>query len=338
MASSSSYNNGSNDMEMEEMWKKLSLTEDKNVEISFDDIEVENDDSDNQYKWCLVGKLFTNRSYSVPHMKSTLAGLWRPQKGVMFEDIVDNMFRIQFFHEIDYKKVIEGGPWTLKKHLFAMKELTGGEQSSQLRLDVAYIWVQVHDIPFNIRSIAHKQKIGSLFKEFVKADEKDYREYIRLRVGINLDKPLLRGTWLPRKNDKAWVKFKYEKLPNYCYVCGYLGHVEDECDKVFSFPALLDALRQYPSELLRAQAGRRIATDAVGERWLVKFINEVQQKQGLKKGQGEDGNYADDGLKVNIGSGIIMDSEKGEEDFFENVTKTKATMKEISQQDNIHSE
>ncbi|CAO2831813.1 unnamed protein product [Amaranthus hypochondriacus] len=33
-----------------------------------------------------------------------------------------------------------------------------------------------------------------------------------------------------------------------------------------------------------------------------------------------------------------MDSEKGEEDFFENVTKTKATMKEISQQDNIHSE
>ncbi|CAO2816224.1 unnamed protein product [Amaranthus hypochondriacus] len=167
-----------------------------------------------------------------------------------------------------------------------MKELTGGEQPSQLRLDVAYIWVQVHDIPFNMRSIAHKQKIRTLFKKFVKADEKDYGEYIRLRVGINLDKPLLRGTWLPRKNDKAWVKFKYEKLPNYCYVCGYLGHIEDECDMVFSFPALLDAPRQYPGELLRAQAGRRIATDVVGERWLMKSINEVQQKQGLKRGQG----------------------------------------------------
>ncbi|CAO2816223.1 unnamed protein product [Amaranthus hypochondriacus] len=82
MASSSSYNNGSNDMEMEEMWKKLSLTEDENVEISFDDIEVENDDNDNQYRWCLVGKLFTNRSYSVPHMKNTLAGLWRLKKGL----------------------------------------------------------------------------------------------------------------------------------------------------------------------------------------------------------------------------------------------------------------
>ncbi|CAO2821180.1 unnamed protein product [Amaranthus hypochondriacus] len=300
MASSSSYNNVSNDMEMEEMWKNLSLTEDENVGITFDDIEEENDDNDNQYMWCLIGKLFTNRSYSIPHMKSTLDGLWRPKRGVMFEEIVDNMFRIQFFHEFDYKKVIEGDPWTFKKHLFAMKELMGGEQPSQLRLDVAYIWVHVHDIPFNMRSIA-------LFKEFVKADEKDYGEYIRLRVGINLDKPLLRGTWLPRKNDKAWVKFKYEKLPNYCYVCGYLGHVEDECDKVFSFPTLLDAPRQYLGELLRAQVGRRIATDAVGERWLVKSINKVQQKQGLKRGQREDGICADDGLKEYIGSEIIME-------------------------------
>ena len=72
------------------------------------------------------------------------------------------------------------------------------------------------------------------------------------------------------------VKFKCEKLSNYFYVCGYLGHVKDECEKVFSFPALLDALRQYPGELLRAQVGRRTSTNVVGENWLVKLIKEGQ--------------------------------------------------------------
>ena len=49
-----------------------------------------------------------------------------------------------------------------------MKELTWGEQKSQLHLDVAYIWVQVHDIPFNMCSTTHKQKIGTLLRSLLK--------------------------------------------------------------------------------------------------------------------------------------------------------------------------
>ena len=30
---------------------------------------------------------------------------------------------------------------------------------------------------------------------------------------------------------KIWVNFWYEKLPNFCYICGLLDHTENDCYK-----------------------------------------------------------------------------------------------------------
>ena len=32
------------------------------------------------------------------------------------------------------------------------------------------------------------------------------------------------------KGEKVWVYFRYEKLLNFCYWFGAIGHVEDDCD------------------------------------------------------------------------------------------------------------
>lgn len=32
-------------------------------------------------------------------------------------------------------------------------------------------------------------------------------------------------------HDEAWVNFKYEKLPNFCFFCGVIGHAEKFCLK-----------------------------------------------------------------------------------------------------------
>ena len=56
---------------------------------------------------------------------------------------------------------------------------------------------------------------------------------MRVRVSIDVTLPLCRGPLISFENgDKGegWVSFKYERLPNICYWCCSLKHVDKDCD------------------------------------------------------------------------------------------------------------
>jgi hypothetical protein len=35
---------------------------------------------------------------------------------------------------------------------------------------------------------------------------------------------------LNKKGDKIWCPVVYDFLPNFCYICGILGHTDKSCD------------------------------------------------------------------------------------------------------------
>lgn len=46
----------------------------------------------------------------------------------------------------------------------------------------------------------------------------------------NVTKKIVRGKNIRFENDDhRWVFFKYKRLPNFCYICGKLGHGGKEC-------------------------------------------------------------------------------------------------------------
>ena len=55
--------------------------------------------------------------------------------------------------------------------------------------------------------------------------------FLRVKVEVDVSKPLCKGRKVALNDDtKIWVSFKYEKLPNFCYWCGMVSHVDRECD------------------------------------------------------------------------------------------------------------
>lgn len=51
-----------------------------------------------------------------------------------------------------------------------------------------------------------------------------------VRVKIDVTKKLIRGKKIRFENDNhRWVFLKYERLPNFCYIYGKLGHGGKEC-------------------------------------------------------------------------------------------------------------
>ncbi|MCI11301.1 zinc CCHC-type-like protein, partial [Trifolium medium] len=55
--------------------------------------------------------------------------------------------------------------------------------------------------------------------------------FLRLKVSIDLRKPLKRGTVIRYQDRSLKVFFKYERLPTLCFVCGRIGHQLKECEE-----------------------------------------------------------------------------------------------------------
>ena len=55
---------------------------------------------------------------------------------------------------------------------------------------------------------------------------------VKALVWMNVGKPLKKGSNAgSRKDGNFWVDFKYERLAQFCYYCGMIGHEEKGCAK-----------------------------------------------------------------------------------------------------------
>lgn len=83
-----------------------------------------------------------------------------------------------------------------------------------------------------------RKHLGNYIGQFVDYDPSNnscvWRAYMRLHVRIDVRKPLKKN-WKVRMEGEDWcvVTFKYEKLTTLCFVCGLLGHSEQNCEVLF---------------------------------------------------------------------------------------------------------
>uniref|UniRef100_A0A803MBU7 Reverse transcriptase zinc-binding domain-containing protein n=1 Tax=Chenopodium quinoa TaxID=63459 RepID=A0A803MBU7_CHEQI len=68
------------------------------------------------------------------------------------------------------------------------------------------------------------------FMEFDDSDPLGWCEFMRLKVMIDVRKPLRRGVFIACGGPKSkWVDIKYERLGEFCFSCGMLDHIDKEC-------------------------------------------------------------------------------------------------------------
>lgn len=100
-------------------------------------------------------------------------------------------------------------------------------------------------------------KIGKVLEVAEPGDDGADNEFLRVRVPIDISKPLprCRKLWADGKQVR-WVGFKFERLPNFCYWCGRVTHGERECEVWLCGKGNLRKGDQQFGEWLRAKSVR----------------------------------------------------------------------------------
>lgn len=103
----------------------------------------------------------------------------------------------EFYTDTDLERVLEYEPWTYDKHLVIFQRIDNATTVSTLAFNECTLWVQILNLPIKSMTLELGMSIGnSIGKVACVAESDDDRvigRYLRVRVTLDVSKPLSRG-------------------------------------------------------------------------------------------------------------------------------------------------
>ena len=211
--------------ELEAMMAELGLQED-----DLQDVIVEEDElPEEATRWMAIARVHTDKTYSQYWFFRNMRVAWDLAQEVKIKPLEENLYTLQFSCLGDWERVMEDGPWNFKGKAVVMAHYDGFTKPSMIDLTKLDIWMQIHDLPdgFFPKIKALSATVGEFI--FAEPRSQDFEgNFARVRVKIDVTKPLKNVVFLVvrRKEtlERVIFRVKYERLPDWCAVCGYLGH------------------------------------------------------------------------------------------------------------------
>ena len=166
-----------------------------------------------------------------------------------------------------------------------------GEVSKQDFTHIPF-WVQIHNIPIACMERDFLQELGGIIRKVEEVETYEngdcFGEFARLRISINITQPLKKILFLKQEGETDIpMPVVYERLPDFCFSCGIIGHQFKECAQYqgqpkeeFSFGMWMKALmiegrsKKYRSKERWQNEGERAEKSASSE-----FHNKSQKHQ-----------------------------------------------------------
>ncbi|KAK4420963.1 hypothetical protein Salat_2046800 [Sesamum alatum] len=174
-----------------EIGRALSLAEQENLDVV---VPREIWGRETDYSLSLVGRVVMRRAYNFDALKEVLLRVINPRKGMQFRKIGADRLIITFNHP----------------SIFIILPQEHGKE----------IWAEF------IGNKLGKYRAMDWYKD----DPSSLTEF-KLRVGLNIQNPLRRIMKIRSPDGEDYViQFTYERLPNFCFLCGLIGHISKDCE------------------------------------------------------------------------------------------------------------
>jgi hypothetical protein len=196
--------------DLTKLWGNLTLTKEESVGFKAEEEVFE--EATVQGRSCLVGKLLVERVVGKDSICSSLIRWWKPTEHISFKVLGENLFLIEFTNHCDKIKVLEGRPWILQgNYLFAVEDFDRSIPVKQVSFNLESFWIRMFDLPLARMCREMVTRLGATVGEVEEVDTNElgigWGEYVRVRIKINITKPLARGQLLKMKDRSYWIRF-----------------------------------------------------------------------------------------------------------------------------------
>ncbi|XP_043717771.1 uncharacterized protein LOC122665686 [Telopea speciosissima] len=170
-------------------------------------------------------------------MTEALIAAWNTTSPVIVSNLLQDTYLFKFEHQLDVYNVLQEAPWSVAGNLIVLERWRA---TMDWTFSSTEMWLQLHDIPEELHDpdlitrLAHK--LGEVSRvQYINGVRGGQRlKFYRVHTRVDVTKPLRRSLKIKRRSgvDQA-AEIKYERLPLFCYYCGYLGHDEQRCRVLF---------------------------------------------------------------------------------------------------------
>ncbi|KAL5721957.1 hypothetical protein ACHQM5_005535 [Ranunculus cassubicifolius] len=222
-----------------ELGSKLTMSEFPKV------IKLKGKQRVDEFEFHLMGKLFSPRWIDDEEVLSQLLKEWKLSGEDIQMEKQAGLFKFSVKRQEVHQKLLKQGPWLVHGYLMNITEWKSMASFRDYDFSGMAIWVQIFDLPldgFNDEDISN---IGQGFGQVLATDKIGGRSYAgsfaRVRVVVNVKRQIQRDAMIELDGKLIAIKFKYEKIPKFCYFCGHLGHEFLSCTDYYNHDLVIKA-------------------------------------------------------------------------------------------------
>ncbi|KAM0844486.1 hypothetical protein ACQ4PT_057045 [Festuca glaucescens] len=186
-------------------------------------------------RFLVVGVFLAVLAITSKSLIDNMKNIWKIRGCLDTNQLRDRRFVLEFSEEGDFLHVTRGGPWRFRDDAVVVDVLNEVDDHEEVQFNSIPIWVQFKKIPFYLLSKQLAKDLGAKIGTFIcidinlRGDICD--KIIRARVRLPINQALQRWTMLldEIEDEEVVVSIAYERLPNFCLFCGFIGHEEAEC-------------------------------------------------------------------------------------------------------------
>lgn len=182
----------------------------------------------------LIGRIILDKVINFKATKSILNNVWDLHKSHQLSHLARNTFACTFETILEKEQVLAASPWSIKGSIVVLKQWSPTLALDEIDFSLCPFWVQMHHIPLNRINVDNATRFGNFIGTFITVNkgvgEHRIRGHLRFQVSIDTTQPSKTGVFI--KNDDGsirWLAFQYERLSDFCFCCGKLGHVVLHC-------------------------------------------------------------------------------------------------------------